>query len=138
MMRLLLPLAFCCLGIALLTGCWHATNEYVSPGSPHQPIGSFTRWSLRVGRTTRADTIAKLGKPTEEVKSPDGASRMLFRWDLINESGIGTLCGFTALGGQSDYSKTLKLEFGPDEKLKSKTVEDSRTTDPVGTSHRRH
>ena len=130
MWRLFLPIIVGCLGITLLSGCWSASQETVSPYSPNQPISKWTTWGLHVGRTSLPEAIAKLGKPGLDERLPDGSSRLTYRWDLVRETGIGTLCGFAALGAPQSYSKTLLLNFGTDGKLKSKRVEDSRETEP--------
>lgn len=129
MWRLLLPFVVGCLGITLLSGCWYDSQETVSRFSPNQPISKWATWGLHVGHTSLPEAIAKLGKPGLDERLADGSSRLTYRWDLIRETGIGTLCGFSALGAPQSYSKTLLLNFGTDGKLKFKRVEDSRDTE---------
>ena len=129
MWRLFIPFVVGCLGITVLSGCWSASQETVSFISPHQPISRWTTWGLHVGRTSLPEAIAKLGKPTLEERQQDGSSRLTYRWDIIRETGIGTLCGFSALGAPEPYSKTLMLDFGTDGRLKAKRVDDSRDSE---------
>jgi outer membrane protein assembly factor BamE (lipoprotein component of BamABCDE complex) len=114
--RLLLPLALILLGIGTLSGCLFipAFNPTIEGRNAAKEVGDAgSRTPIQVGRATRADVLRTLGHPWQ---TNEAGTKWMYEWSVRNGLVVWPLC-FQAY--PQDGKRTLVLEFGPDDRVRS-------------------